>query len=255
MKPKILSATAFLTLAALFFGTGVHSAQGQWKWPEKPKNLKVLNKDWPGSRLSPVMKGFTRSLGVRCSYCHVGEEGKDLSTFDFVSDANPNKDRAREMLRMLGDINDHLKKIQPSGSERVNMWCQTCHHGRPRPMTLEEEMSERYRKQGIDSALALYHSLKEKYLEKGAYDFTERSLNEFGYDLLEKDTTGAIRIFTLNTQVFPKSSNVWDSLAEAYMKAGDMKMAKLNYEKSLQLDPENEDAKANLKKINESGSK
>src|SRR3989304_2757001 len=95
-------------------------SQDQWTWPEKPKNLQVLNKDWPGSRLSPIMRGFTRSLGVRCSHCHVGEEGKSLSTFDFASDANPNKDRAREMLRMLGSVNNHLKKIEPSGDKRVN---------------------------------------------------------------------------------------------------------------------------------------
>ena len=33
-----------------------------------------------------VMPGFTRALGVRCSYCHVGEEGESLSTYDFASD-------------------------------------------------------------------------------------------------------------------------------------------------------------------------
>src|SRR5215813_630156 len=67
------------------------SAQDTWTWPEKPKNLQVLPKDWPGTRLRPVMVGFTRALGVRCSYCHKGEEGKPLSTYDFVSDDNPTR--------------------------------------------------------------------------------------------------------------------------------------------------------------------
>ena len=83
-------------------------SQDDWKWPEKPKNLQVMPKEWTGKKLSPVMRGFTAALGVRCTHCHVGEEGKPLSTFDFASDANPNKDRAREMYRMLGDINEHL---------------------------------------------------------------------------------------------------------------------------------------------------
>jgi len=79
------------------------SGRGQdtWTWPEKPKNLQVLPKDWTGTRLRPVMTGFTRALGVRCSYCHKGEEGKPLSTYDFASDENPNKNRAREMMRMM----------------------------------------------------------------------------------------------------------------------------------------------------------
>ena len=230
-------------------------AQDQWKWPDKPQNLQVLNKDWPGSRLSPVMRGFTRALGVRCTYCHVGEEGKDLSTYDFVSDANPNKNRAREMLRMLGDVNDHLKKLEPSGDKRVNMWCHTCHRGRPRPMTLEEELGEQYRTKGIDAALNHYRTLKQNYFERGAYDFSERSLNSFGYELLDKDKAAAIRVFDLNTQTFPKSSNTWNSLAEACLKAGDLKAAKRNYEKALKLNPQDTNARDNLKKIKESSRK
>jgi hypothetical protein len=93
--------------------------QGVWIWPEKPKNLHVLPKEWPGSRLRPVMIGFTKALGVRCSYCHKGEEG--MSTYDFASDENPNKNRAREMYRMLSEIDEHLKRIEPSGDKRVNM--------------------------------------------------------------------------------------------------------------------------------------
>ncbi len=106
---KVLSSVAFV--AVVFTVT---AQQDQWSWPEKPKNLRVLNKDWPGSRLRPVMTGFTRALGVRCSYCHKGQEGQTLSTYDFASDENPNKNRAREMMRMMGDINVHLKKIEPS---------------------------------------------------------------------------------------------------------------------------------------------
>jgi len=240
-----LSLATFLALPA--------SAQESWNWPEKPKNLQVLPKEWPGKRLEPVMKGFTRALGVRCSYCHKGEEGKPLSTYDFASDENPNKDRAREMLRILGDVDDHLKKIQPSGDKRVNMWCHTCHHGRPRPMTLDEELGEQYRTKGLQAALDDYAELKKKFYGRSAYDFGEGSLNAFGHSVLEnKDTAGAIQVFKINAEAFPDSANVWNSLAEAYMKAGDAKNAQLNYEKALNLDPKNENAKEMLKKLTES---
>lgn len=246
---SVIALGLFSLTLTLVAGTRSSRAQDQWKWPDKPQNLQVLNKDWPGSRLSPVMRGFTRALGVRCSYCHVGEEGKDLTTYDFVSDANPNKNRAREMLRMLGDVNDHLKKIEPSGDKRVNMWCHTCHRGRPRPMTLEEELGEQYRTKGIDAALNHYQELKKNFYDRGAYDFSERSLNSFGYELLEKDVAAAIRIFTLNSHVFSRSSNVWDSLAEAYLKSGNVKLAKRYYETSLKLDPQNKNARENLRKL------
>ena len=63
---NILKTFCGVVLLAVVF-TFSSRAQDQWTWPEKPKNLQVLNKDWPGSRLRPVMTGFTRALGVRCS--------------------------------------------------------------------------------------------------------------------------------------------------------------------------------------------
>ena len=242
--------------AVVVFAVLPTQGQESWSWPEKPSNLKVLPKDWPGTRLRPVMMGFSRSLGVRCSYCHKGEEGKSLSTYDFASDENPNKNRAREMLRMLNDIEEHLKKIEPSGDKRVNLWCHTCHRGRPRPMTLDEELSEQYRKKGLQAALDDYADLKKQYYGRAAFDFGEDSLNAFGYTLLEgTDTAGAIQVFKLNAETFPASSNVWDSLAEAYMRSGDMKKARGNYEKALTLGPKNNNAKEMLKKIKENEAK
>jgi tetratricopeptide (TPR) repeat protein len=255
MKPGLaIRLVGILCLMALC-SVSVH-AQDTWTWPEKPKNLQVFPKDWSGTRLRPVMIGFTRALGVRCSYCHKGEEGKPLSTYDFASDENPNKNRAREMYRMLGDIEAHLKKIDPSGDKRVNMWCHTCHHGRPRPMTLDEELGEQYRKKGLQAALDDYADLKKKYYGRAAFDFGEGSLNAFGYSLLEgNDTPGAIEVFKLNAETFPDSSNVWDSLGESYLKAGDFKKAQENYEKALSLDPASQNAKEALKKIKESQQK
>jgi tetratricopeptide repeat protein len=229
--------------------------QQSWSWPEKPSNLQVLPKDWPGSRLQPVMIGFTRALGVRCSFCHKGEEGKPLGTYDFPSDDNPNKNRAREMLKMLASINDHLKNIQPSGSQRVNMWCDTCHRGRPRPMTLEEELGEQYRMKGVEPTLDYYADLKQKYYGRGPYDFGENALNNFGYEVLKNDAAGAIQVFRLNAEQFPQSGNVWDSLAEAYLKSGNLKKAEEYYQKALARDANDQNAKDMLQKIKESSGK
>jgi tetratricopeptide (TPR) repeat protein len=123
-------------------------------------------------------------------------------------------------------------------------------------MTLAEELGEQYRKKGLKPALDHYADLKQKFYGRGAYDFGEPSLNNFGYELLgQNDYAGAIQVFQLNARQFPRSGNVWDSLAEAYMKAGDLKKAEKNYRKALARDPKDENAVEMLKKIKESQSK
>ncbi len=245
------SLTVLLAVTALAAAASA-TAQDDWRWPEKGKNFQVFPKDFPAQKLAAVMKGFTRALGVRCTYCHVGEEGKPLSTYDFASDQNPNKNRAREMYRMLGDINGHLKKIEPSADKRVNMWCHTCHEGRPRPATLEEELGVAYRKSGVSAAIARYRELRERYYGKGGYNFGETSLNAFGQELLDlKDYDGALAVWHLNATQFPQSGNAWDSLAEGYMAAGKKTLAEIYYRKALELDPENTGALEKLRKLAE----
>lgn len=69
----------------------------------------------------------------------------------------------------------------------------------------------------------------------------ESLLNEIGYGYLrEKKVKTAITIFEWNVQEFPTSWNVYDSLGEAYRANGNTAMAIKNYEKSMELNPENE---------------
>jgi Tfp pilus assembly protein PilF len=53
----------------------------------------------------------------------------------------------------------------------------------------------------------------------------------------------------MNVRLYPESWNVYDSLGEAQAKAGDTALAIQNYEKSLQLNPQNEPGKAALAKL------
>ena len=60
---------------------------------------------------------------------------------------------------------------------------------------------------------------------------------------------GAIKIFKVNTEMYPQSSNTFDSLAYAFMNAGERDLAIKNYEKSLELNPKNDNAVQMLKKL------
>jgi tetratricopeptide (TPR) repeat protein len=59
----------------------------------------------------------------------------------------------------------------------------------------------------------------------------------------------AIDVFTLNVKFYPESGRAYASLGEAYMKAGNTELASKNFQKSLQLNPDNTTAKEMLEKM------
>ena len=97
-------------------------------------------------------------------------------------------------------------------------------------------------------AIEAYRRIKKEKPDSNVVD--EARLNTLGYSLLQqKKVAEAIALFKVNVELYPKSSNVYDSLAEAYMINGDKALAILNYKKSLELDPRNNNAVAMLKKL------
>jgi tetratricopeptide (TPR) repeat protein len=78
----------------------------------------------------------------------------------------------------------------------------------------------------------------------------EGGLNNLGYGLMNGGRLDdAIKVFELNAGLFPQSGNVFDSLAEALEKRGDVDGAIRNYELSLKYDPRNDNAKRRLESL------
>jgi dienelactone hydrolase len=102
-------------------------------------------------------------------------------------------------------------------------------------------------KLGFDHAPAIYAAMLK---DNPDFKLDEAAVNLWGLDLMEKNhLTEATELLKLNVQVFPGSSNAYDSLGEAYMKAGQKQLAIDNYKKSLELDPDNDNAKEKLKAL------
>jgi tetratricopeptide (TPR) repeat protein len=81
----------------------------------------------------------------------------------------------------------------------------------------------------------------------------EIDFNFLGYQYLgENKYDMAVAIFGFNTEKYPGSSNVWDSIGEAYMNSGNYALAIKHYEKSLELDPGNENAMQMIAKMKSS---
>ncbi|MFT3827098.1 MAG: serine hydrolase [Chitinophagaceae bacterium] len=98
---------------------------------------------------------------------------------------------------------------------------------------------------GPDYALG---RLQELRTDSANYYLDELEMNTLGYDLLFKDPVPehvalSVETFKVNTLLYPKSANAYDSYAEALLKAGKKEEAILMYKRSLFLNPNNETAK------------
>ena len=103
--------------------------------PEKKgEGLKVLPKNISHEDLHKVMEGLNVALGVKCNFCHAARKD-DPTKLDFDSDAKPEKDEARDMMRMTMKINKKYFHIKGNYDAKAVLAvnCVTCHNGKGHP--------------------------------------------------------------------------------------------------------------------------
>jgi len=102
--------------------------------------------------------------------------------------------------------------------------------------------------ESADSAVHLYHHLREKNADR--YYLDEYQLNVLGYDLLNENKLEDARlILEANAEAYPQSSNIYDSLGDVYKAAGDTMKAIEQYRKALTIDAEAEHTRKKLEEI------
>jgi len=124
----------YLVLGTLVAFTAFGMAMVQPPAEEGFKNLKVLPKNISKEDLDKIMHSFNDGLGVKCNFCHANVAGEDRK-LDFPSDAKPEKDIARKMLKMTAKINKKFfgYDVKKENEAAPPVMCATCHHGQPHP--------------------------------------------------------------------------------------------------------------------------
>src|SRR4051794_23748207 len=91
------------------------------------KNVQLLT-NLSDAQLGLAMSNMSASLGVRCDFCHVFNE--QTKSLDFPNDAKQEKKTAREMIKLVLDLNEKNFKGRPI------VGCYTCHLGKEHPSTV-----------------------------------------------------------------------------------------------------------------------
>ncbi len=219
--------------------------------PPPMTNLQVYPKDIPRPQLIATMQGFVQALGVQasggCGYCHVGTAPQ----FDFASDTNPKKIVARKMILMSREITAKLPEVTGKAAADVtSIRCATCHRGVAVPKLLPDVLTETATKSGGPAAIQQYRDLRTKYYGSQSYDFSEPALVAMATPLINANKPDdAIALLQLNAEFYPKSSATYAALGQAYARKNDTANAIKSYEKAVELDPNNQNAKRQLEQL------
>jgi len=128
------------------------------------------------------------------------------------------------------------------------VWVPDVKAGFDQRKSIAETVSATLDSAGIERATEQYQRLKSS--APAVYNFDEDQLNTLGYRLIRaKKLPEAIRIFQWNVEAYPKSGNVYDSLAEAYLDQGNQAEAIAYYRKALLLNPKNRNAAQILQRL------
>jgi tetratricopeptide (TPR) repeat protein len=217
-----------------------HDAAAEWP-PESLTNLQVLPEDTSVRKLRDVMRGFAGGLGVRCIYCHVGDDPNDLASIDFASDDKIEKRKAREMIRMVQRINGELLAKVPERSDPpVVVTCRTCHHSLTRPVDIRDVLVKTFETEGADATIAQYQELREEYYGSDSYDFRHFMLANVSEEVADQSPEGAIQLLEFNGKLHPTSGQTFFTMAQIYREMDDIDGAIRSLERALKADPENE---------------
>jgi hypothetical protein len=242
---------AFVAGLAIVVSTLPLTAQAPGKWPpDSLINTQVYPKGTPVTQVIGAMRNFSFGLDVRCQFCHVGREDQPLTQFDFASDEKRTKVIARQMLRMMQDINRRLDSLPQRGTPAIQVTCMTCHRGLSRPVPLSTVIAEAAIAVNADSAVRAYRALRERYFGKDSYDFSEPSLNVAAFRTGRANKVAdALALLQFNESMFPNSSAMNVFRGNILLMKQDTAAAAAAFRRAVQLDSTNAEARGRLRDI------
>ena len=243
------SNTEFLDMSMVYSSGALYSTvEDLYKWDQGLYTDELLSEKYKEIMFTPFLQRYAYGWGVSTSEF----DGKD-----------------RKILRHTGGINGFntviirivddkhlivlLNNYSPCNLSKISKGIADILYGEEYEQpkrSLAEKFSRVTMLEGVAEGIKQLKELQEKQSDE--YYLEENEINNFGYYLLEKERIDdAIEVFKLNVELFPDAFNPYDSLGEAYMIKGENNLAIKNYEKSVELNPENTNGINMLKKLRE----
>lgn len=249
-----------MTIPLLYFAEGEITLEDQARYftdTSKSEGPNVLNAWTHGDLVTVHMLGF-----VHTEFSSMYQRNEDVwKGFAAVQKADYGREDgitgyawvARYMLQFLDAYLKHkaaatayLKKASAENGVPSHLMAVHYRPAKGMPASFDAFRAELGR-QGFNHAADVYAAMQK---EKSDFKLDETAVNSWSYELMtDNHLPEAIDLLKLNVQIYPDSSNAYDSLGEAYVKSGQKQLAIESYKKSLEKDPTNEHAKQKLKEL------
>jgi len=245
MRSVAVVALALLSVAGRAY------AQPPGKWPpDSLVNVQVIPKTTRPVQVWGMMRNIAGGLGVSCTFCHVGTDTTPLERIDFASDQKRNKLVARQMMRLVQEVNHRLDTIPARPAPTVVVTCETCHRGVNRPVPLAAIITEAATAAGADSAIRVYRSLRDRYYGRDAYDFGELSLNAAAFRTARAGKIDdGLALLRLNEEFYPNTAALSIVRGNIALMHADTAAAAAAFREAIRRDPKNDEARGRLRDI------
>ena len=212
--------------------------------------------------LEEILEGDKAVDYVICGDCELWPRARAIEHLRYIRELWNRVAEEEAAGKTLDEINDELSlenefafvKEMRAYIDNSDDWIRPQHINHTKLFFLQHKnhASELIENIGFDSLSSALAKIRDLRDGGGDIYIDESAINNIGYSLIGTGKYGdAIEVLKLNVETFPQSANAYDSYAEALMRNGDTKNAILNYKKSLELNPENQNARDMLKNLEE----
>lgn len=226
-------------------GSMYSTVEDLYKWDQALYTDKLLSNDYKDIMFKPFLENYAYGWGVMD--LQIGDSKKKvISHSGGINGFNTIIVRFVEDRHLIVLLSNVLPPNLGSLYKSIASILYNQSYEMPKK-SLAELLAKDIESKGIENSIKEFNTLKENRKE---YQVNENEMNQLGYMLLgSNNIKEAIEVFKLNTEIFPESFNVWDSFAEAFMISGDKENAIKYYKKSLELNPDSQNGKDALKKL------
>lgn len=140
-------------------------------------------------------------------------------------------------------VREEMDSTKITDAERIEYGVETLAEQREKIKNLNKKKLTELLDEGktVDELILF---VKNDDVQTSQYDLRETWFNHFGYNLMnEGEKDDALKIFKLNTELYPDSYNSFDSYGECLLEFGDIENAIIAYKRSLELNADNNNAK------------